>query len=784
MSADFRPTLGTYTELRPFRFWCQQVLPMVYDDTLTNIENLCKIVDYLNKTMADVDTAVQDVVKLNTTYGQLEDYVNTYYENLDVQEEINKKLDEMALDGTLNALIVPHLPQLISDWLQNNVTPTSPIVDKTLTIGEAAADSKVTGEFVGGNAPYNAALFAPSSVEGNNFKLYDGSNNAGIESRVNPSKKIVIPNFAGVTPTYAQGFIISIDSKYHKTVVNNQEINITVWVKLKTEGVLTNFRVMLINMITAWGGRNDLVQATADFSVMYSGAYTLSSTVQVGSTASVLSLNHMVFRALTSSAYNVEEISYLPFDYENNFYKDYVITSANIDKLKSPFEVALLAPESVPGDNFNFFSGETNAAAFSRIEQAKLFTVPDFSQYPRNYAQGFIVSMESKYYRPVQNGSDVKVTVYIGLKEEGVSTSVRVMLTNILTAWGGSSNLIVVTVDFNIMYSGVYTLIGKAVANASATDLNLKFFAFRAMYESAYNVEKIAYLPFGDFTENTLGTDTPSTEIIFWGDSLTAGAGGSGFNFPKTCCEILKKSWINAGVGGETANTIACRQGGSNVIIPPGNINGSYNIGILKDTFGGTVGVLRQGTGSNTGNKIYINNQLCDISIQQSSTTSGDAVYTISGYTGEATKFPVEGRFIGDDIKGEVTVIFVGQNGAFIDTTNDITARIAIIDSMVKNLNNDKYVVMGLTTGTRSGNENDELQLLEKYGNKFFNSRELLSQYGMQIVGATPTESDNTDIANGKVPASLMSDTIHLNTNGYIALGTLVASKITSLGYF
>jgi hypothetical protein len=59
--ADFSPTQGNYKELKPFRYWCQKVLPLVYDDSLSYYELLCKVVDYLNKTMEDVDTLHVDV---------------------------------------------------------------------------------------------------------------------------------------------------------------------------------------------------------------------------------------------------------------------------------------------------------------------------------------------------------------------------------------------------------------------------------------------------------------------------------------------------------------------------------------------------------------------------------------------------------------------------------------------------------------------------------------------------------------------------------------------------
>lgn len=91
--------------LRPFRFWCQKVLPLVYDDELSYYELLCKVVDYLNKTIENVNSLSENFDELVKMFNTLKEYVNNYFKNLDVQEEINKKLDEMASNGTLKDLI-------------------------------------------------------------------------------------------------------------------------------------------------------------------------------------------------------------------------------------------------------------------------------------------------------------------------------------------------------------------------------------------------------------------------------------------------------------------------------------------------------------------------------------------------------------------------------------------------------------------------------------------------------------------------------------------------------
>ena len=80
--------------MKPFRFWCQKVLPLVYDDSLSYYELLCKVVDYLNHMGADINELIQMV---------------TDFQGLDLQDEVNKKLDEMAEDGTLDAMLAAYV---------------------------------------------------------------------------------------------------------------------------------------------------------------------------------------------------------------------------------------------------------------------------------------------------------------------------------------------------------------------------------------------------------------------------------------------------------------------------------------------------------------------------------------------------------------------------------------------------------------------------------------------------------------------------------------------------
>lgn len=86
-------------------------------------------------------------------WQQLYDYVHDYFANLDVQDEINNKINQMILDGTFLSVVAPTITQTVTDtttsWLAEHITqPTTPAIDNTLTIAGAAADSKAAGDAV------------------------------------------------------------------------------------------------------------------------------------------------------------------------------------------------------------------------------------------------------------------------------------------------------------------------------------------------------------------------------------------------------------------------------------------------------------------------------------------------------------------------------------------------------------------------------------------------------------------------------------------------------------
>lgn len=105
-----------------------------------------------------------------TVEAAWEDYKH-YFDNLNVQDEIDNKINKMIEDGTFSIIVRPFfdeaiadIPNAVADWLADHVDPdTGYVIDDTLTIQNAAADAKAVGD----------ALASIDSVVGHRKNLFD-----------------------------------------------------------------------------------------------------------------------------------------------------------------------------------------------------------------------------------------------------------------------------------------------------------------------------------------------------------------------------------------------------------------------------------------------------------------------------------------------------------------------------------------------------------------------------------------------------------------------------------
>ena len=93
---------------RAFTRFCMSIaqVPSSYISGMTMEEQLLWFCSYLqNEVIPAVNNNAGAVEELQALYLQLKDYVDHYFDNLDVQEEINNKLDDMAESGALAEII-------------------------------------------------------------------------------------------------------------------------------------------------------------------------------------------------------------------------------------------------------------------------------------------------------------------------------------------------------------------------------------------------------------------------------------------------------------------------------------------------------------------------------------------------------------------------------------------------------------------------------------------------------------------------------------------------------
>ena len=114
-NANFTPDAPNFKRLVLMSFQGLTNFPYIEEDfdSLTNYGFLSKVVEYLNQVISNNNEQNDLMTALYNAYVSLQDYVNNYFDNLDVQEEINNKLEQMAQDGSLTLLIKSYIDQEI-----------------------------------------------------------------------------------------------------------------------------------------------------------------------------------------------------------------------------------------------------------------------------------------------------------------------------------------------------------------------------------------------------------------------------------------------------------------------------------------------------------------------------------------------------------------------------------------------------------------------------------------------------------------------------------------------
>lgn len=279
--------------------------------------------------------------------------------------------------------------------------------------------------------------------------------------------------------------------------------------------------------------------------------------------------------------------------------------------------------------------------------------------------------------------------------------------------------------------------------------------------------------------------------VDYWGDSLTYGnQDGSGVTRATVLKQLLGDSWTvnNYGSGGETSNTIACRQGGIHLVVQP------------DFTIPETITAVSIDIVDSEGNSVNLRSSITDTTILDSvnpveingvkgnlgqGSTFGASPYTFTRLeAGDSVDVNRPTRVITKSMRelnntNNVMIIWIGQNGGY----DDVNTLISQINQMIKLNNTTNYLVISLTSG---GKETINTVLNKEFGVKFIDARQYLIDYGLDDAGLTPTQKDLDNISNNLVPKSLLvdSDNVHFNKYGYTIIANLEYKRGKELGYW
>lgn len=97
-----------FNNLSPFKFFILETFPFIqqeYFDAMNEWQMFCKVGEKINEIIDSQNSVGQETEALYNAYIQLKDYID----NLDLQDEVNNKLNDMAESGELAEIIAQYL---------------------------------------------------------------------------------------------------------------------------------------------------------------------------------------------------------------------------------------------------------------------------------------------------------------------------------------------------------------------------------------------------------------------------------------------------------------------------------------------------------------------------------------------------------------------------------------------------------------------------------------------------------------------------------------------------
>lgn len=98
-----------------FRYWCQKIIPLVYDDSLSYYEIICKVVSYINNLITDNNQMIDEINSLKSELQTVQEWIDNF-DTTGFEEIISKFIATMIFVEISDAgYIVYNIPQSWND---------------------------------------------------------------------------------------------------------------------------------------------------------------------------------------------------------------------------------------------------------------------------------------------------------------------------------------------------------------------------------------------------------------------------------------------------------------------------------------------------------------------------------------------------------------------------------------------------------------------------------------------------------------------------------------------
>lgn len=194
-------------KVSPFKHFCITIgnLPTSYLESMSYYETLCWLCKYLQDT---INPAVNNNAE---ALEELQNYVSSYFDDLDVQEEINNKLDDMAESGELaeiiNVEMIGTLSNLTTTDKTNVVSAINEVnsnISKFNLTHFKTYDLSTTSEEIiktNGSIEYDRTITVATNDDGSICKIY-GAFEYSNNTEVSQAGNITLKN-TGLNPSSA-----------------------------------------------------------------------------------------------------------------------------------------------------------------------------------------------------------------------------------------------------------------------------------------------------------------------------------------------------------------------------------------------------------------------------------------------------------------------------------------------------------------------------------------------------------------------------------------------------